>query len=268
MNRISSRRRKERGYILLTLMLFLVLIGMAAMVAAPGIAFEARRDREQELIHRALQYTRAVRAFSTKFGRYPSNLSELENTNGLRFLRKRYKDPITGKDFKLLHIGDVTFTPGAGIDGIPQSRLHDLLPGPLDDLPPWEITSFKGSNAAAAGTAPSSAPGTTSSAQSTSSKQDASSNNTPDVMGLIVGVVSTSGARSIREFNHKNRYNQWKFFYDPAVQAGVLANGPTEPYQFAVRARQAALNSASKNNDDSQPGEAEEPAAEPEQPEQ
>ena len=33
--------------------------------------------------------------------------------------------------------------------------------------------------------------------------------------GPIVGVASTSKAQTIREFNHKNHYNQWQFIYDP-----------------------------------------------------
>ncbi len=33
--------------------------------------------------------------------------------------------------------------------------------------------------------------------------------------GPIVGVASISKAQTIREFNHKNHYNQWQFIYDP-----------------------------------------------------
>ena len=35
--------------------------------------------------------------------------------------------------------------------------------------------------------------------------------------GPIVGVASTSKAKSIREFNHKNHYNDWQFIYDPTM---------------------------------------------------
>ena len=62
------------------------------------------------MIHRGTQYSRAIRRYVKKTGRYPSRLEELENTNNIRFLRKRYKDPITGKDFKLLHVGEVQLT--------------------------------------------------------------------------------------------------------------------------------------------------------------
>ena len=99
------------------LMLFVTLLAIAAAAVAPSIAFRVRRDREEEMIHRGTQYSRAIRRYVKKTGRYPSRLEELENTNNVRFLRKRYKDPITGKDFKLLHVGEVQLTSAAGIAG-------------------------------------------------------------------------------------------------------------------------------------------------------
>ena len=113
----NLRRRSERGYILITIILFVSLIAIAAVIMAPVIAFQVKRDREEELIHRGVQYSRAMKHFVKKFGRYPMGLEELENTNQVRFLRRRYKDPITGKDFKILHMGDVQMAFGAGIAG-------------------------------------------------------------------------------------------------------------------------------------------------------
>jgi type II secretory pathway pseudopilin PulG len=126
----NSCRRSERGYILITLILFVALIAIAAVVMAPVIAFQVKRDREEELIHRGVQYSRAMKHFVKKFGRYPTRIEELENTNQVRFLRKRYKDPITGKDFKLLHMGDVQMAFGGGIAGAtPVNGLNPGAPG-------------------------------------------------------------------------------------------------------------------------------------------
>jgi type II secretory pathway pseudopilin PulG len=119
-------RRSQRGYILITLILFVALIAIAAVVMAPVIAFQVKRDREEELIHRGVQYSRAMKHFVKKFGRYPTRIEELENTNQVRFLRKRYKDPITGKDFKILRMGDVQMAFGAGIAGaVPAGGLNN-----------------------------------------------------------------------------------------------------------------------------------------------
>src|SRR5579863_6837000 len=125
--------RTERGYILITLILFVALLAIAAVVMAPIIAFQVKRDREEELIHRGVQYSRAMKHFVKKFGRYPTSLEELENTNQVRFLRRRYKDPITGKDFKILHMGDVQMAFGAGIAGATPAA--GLTPGGAPGAP-------------------------------------------------------------------------------------------------------------------------------------
>jgi type II secretory pathway pseudopilin PulG len=116
---MARRRPREEGYILLTLLLVVSLMVIFSVAALPAISYEIRRDREQEMIHRGVQYSRAIRGYYKKFGRYPTRLEDLENTNNLRYLRKRYKDPLNCtdakcQDFKLLHFGDPGVTIGGG----------------------------------------------------------------------------------------------------------------------------------------------------------
>ena len=47
--------------------------------------------------------------------------------------------------------------------------------------------------------------------------------------GPIVGVVSISKKDTIREFNHKKKYNEWQFIYDPATDRGGLIKTPNQP---------------------------------------
>ena len=115
--RRKARHRGEDGYVLLTLLLVVALMILGMAVILPSITFEIKRDREEELIHRGVQYSRAIRAYFKKFGRYPTKIEDLENTNNLRFLRKRYKDPVTGQDFRLLHFGEVRMSFAGGIGG-------------------------------------------------------------------------------------------------------------------------------------------------------
>ncbi len=249
-------RRSERGYILLMLMLFVALLAIAAGALAPSIAFRVRRDREEEMIHRGVQYSRAIRRYVKKTGRYPTRIEELENTNNLRFLRKRYKDPITGQDFKLLHVGDVQLMgmPGmAGAAGIAGATpvgggaapggaalagaASTLLGGAATQAAP----AASAAATAAAGTpdnatqdasqANSGAPDPSKADESHSSGSISSSQLSSAVFGggPIVGVASTSKARSIREFNHKNHYNQWQFIYDPSMDRGGLITTPAQP---------------------------------------
>ena len=71
----------------------------------PRVAFESQREKEQVLIDRGEQYKRAIQLYFVAFKKYPSKIEDLENTNNQRFLRRRYIDPMTGKDeWRLVHI--------------------------------------------------------------------------------------------------------------------------------------------------------------------
>src|ERR1051326_4313063 len=77
---------------------------MIAAAAAPAYQMHGKRGREKELMFRGMEYARAIQKYQRKFGAYPTSVDQLLQTNGLRFLRKAYKDPITGKDFRLIRI--------------------------------------------------------------------------------------------------------------------------------------------------------------------
>ncbi|HVI10640.1 MAG TPA: type II secretion system protein, partial [Candidatus Binatia bacterium] len=72
---------QEDGYVLLTLLLVVALMGILVLVATVPIKFANQRDQEEEMIHRGVQYSRAIRAYYKKFGRYPTRLEDLDNTN-------------------------------------------------------------------------------------------------------------------------------------------------------------------------------------------
>jgi len=111
----AGRRPHEEGYILLTMLLVVALMAIFALAVITEMKFTMQRDQEQEMIHRGVQYSRAVRGYYKKFGRYPTRLEDLENTNNLRYLRKRYKDPVNkNQEFRLLHFGEQGVTLGGG----------------------------------------------------------------------------------------------------------------------------------------------------------
>jgi hypothetical protein len=90
----------------------LLVFAMAATVAIslylelPRAAFEAQRDKEQLLIDRGEAYSRAVQLYVRKFNRFPADFDALNNTQGIRFLRRQYSDPMTGKDeWRVVHVG-------------------------------------------------------------------------------------------------------------------------------------------------------------------
>lgn len=98
---------------LIVLIFLMVGLTVAMLMTAPAIATAVKRDKEEEMIHRGVEYARAVKKYYKKFGRYPANIEALENTNNMRFLRKRYKDPFS-KDGKwqLVRFGQVQFNAG------------------------------------------------------------------------------------------------------------------------------------------------------------
>jgi type II secretory pathway pseudopilin PulG len=149
----GSRQRNcnESGYMLLTLMLMVALMFIFATALVIPIKFTMQRDQETEMIHRGVQYSRAIRGYYKKFGRYPVKLEDLDNTNNLRYLRKHYKDPITGKDFKLLHYGDPDLALG-GIGGgtiagaTPVSQMNGMNGGSSFGGSSFGGSSFGGSS--------------------------------------------------------------------------------------------------------------------------
>jgi type II secretory pathway pseudopilin PulG len=236
-------RSGEAGYLLITLMLFVTLLVIAATAVLADLKRQMERDREEEMIHRGVQYTRAIRRYYRKVGTYPTTLDQLENTPGNRFLRKRYKDPVTGQDFKLLHIQDVVSVFGQRLAGA--------------------LTVAQMNRSHAGGDTSTTGDGTTSANSTASTNADSSGSNTPPADGSqqsgnsgssnspftsvsgqpgdpnfgggpIVGVASTSTKESVRIYNKKDHYNDWLFAYNPQADRGGLIVGPYQPPLLAA----------------------------------
>jgi len=246
--RRRARQTGERGYVLLSLLLMMAIMGIVAATMVTSMKFDIQRDREEEMIHRGVQYSRAIRAYYKKFGRYPATIENLENTNQMRFLRKRYKDPITGKDFKLLHFGEVKMGLAAGMGGgvIPGASTigsnGTLTPNGASNSSTFGNNTFGNSSSQNAQT-PSSGTDSSQNGDSGSNTQTVSSTGTGNSTdqsssdqpvqtfgGLpIVGVASTSKGPTIREFDKKKKYNDWLFVYDPSLDRGLLITTPYQP---------------------------------------
>jgi type II secretory pathway pseudopilin PulG len=97
-HRAPIRKQSEDGFILVGVIILLAIFMIAMLVAAPKIAASIQRDREVETMRRGKQYIRAIQLYYRKFNAYPPSIDALVKTNEIRFLRKRYIDPMTGKD--------------------------------------------------------------------------------------------------------------------------------------------------------------------------
>ncbi|MGP8253950.1 MAG: type II secretion system protein [Terracidiphilus sp.] len=96
--RVPRRKSSEDGYTLLAVIFLLAILTVAMSVAVPRMTRSIQRDREVETMHRGKQYIRAVQLYYRKFHAYPPSMDALVKTNEIRFLRKKYIDPMTGKD--------------------------------------------------------------------------------------------------------------------------------------------------------------------------
>lgn len=95
---VRRERDGQRGFALLLVFAMAAAAAIFLYMQLPRVAFEAQRDREELLIQRGKDYRRAIELYVRKNNKYPSTLEELERQQDLRFLRRRHKDPLTGKD--------------------------------------------------------------------------------------------------------------------------------------------------------------------------
>lgn len=117
----DSRSDHESGYILVAVIFLTMALLISLAVAAPKMATAIQRDKDLETIHRGEQYKRAIKLYYRQFGRYPTSIDQLVETNNVRFLRKRYIDPETGKDdWKPVYYGQAHVRP-LGFFGQPLS---------------------------------------------------------------------------------------------------------------------------------------------------
>jgi type II secretory pathway pseudopilin PulG len=227
----------EKGYVLLALMLAVTLMLIALAVEAPRLAQQIKREREEELIHRGKDYATAIKRFVHKNGgRYPLSIEQLEDTNHIRFLRKRYKDPITGEaEWRLVRFGEAQINIPAPNPGLNPSSTNPGLGG----------NNLGGSNPTPGGPANSPTPNTTAALvppggqlpQTNPGGGQLGSLTTSNIGtgqpiggGQLIGIASTSKGTAIKEFNDKNHYDEWFFVYDLRLEqsggTGVTVAAP------------------------------------------
>jgi type II secretory pathway pseudopilin PulG len=249
-----TRRVKpsEEGYILVSVMFLLALLIISMMVAIPKITADIQRDREVETYHRGMQYRRAIQLYYRKFNSYPPNVDALVKTNNLRFLRKKYMDPITGKDdWKPVMFG-MNKAPlamgffgqplgGAGFNG---GVMAGTGPGGQNTAISAGMTS-SAFNPGGAGTDPTAGQNPGTSPTDPTAGQNPGTNPTDPTAGGsppgtspvgggalggqafggagIVGFSPASPKQSILVYKKKTHYNEWEFTYSPLSDMGLGA---------------------------------------------
>jgi type II secretory pathway pseudopilin PulG len=171
---------------------------MAIMMAAvmPAWHTMAQREKEAELVFRGEQIARAIGLYQRRFANAPA--PSVDFLVEQRFLRKKYKDPITNDDFQVL-------SAGANAPGQVQGRSQGAA-----STTPTTLGRGQGSGLQT----------TTGRAGTAGSAQGFGSTT---ATGGVVGVTSKSPLKSLRVYNGQDTYNQWVFL--PVAQA-ARAGGP------------------------------------------
>lgn len=182
-----------------------LLVGMSVMAVIMGALLPvwtqmATREKEAELVFRGNQYVRAIGLFQRKFAN--TNPPTIDLLVEQRFLRKKFKDPITNDDFQPIYAsqamqGGVSAPAGA-------------------QRPGQQATASLGTPAKPTVQAGFGSTGATSA-------------------GGIIGVTSKSKEPSIKIYNGRDKYNEWAFVYIQTVQRpggpGAVTPGQGRPGQ-------------------------------------
>ena len=174
--------------------LLVAMTVMAIMMTAAMPAWHTlvQREKEAELVFRGEQVARAIGLYQRQFANAPA--PSLDVLVEQRFLRKKYKDPITNDDFQVLTAGmnlpgrtQAPTAPGAGSSALQQT------------------TGRTGGAATAA------------SAQGRGFGGAAAGGFGSTTTGGVIGVTSKSSQKALRLYNGQDTYNQWLFL--PVAQA-------------------------------------------------
>ncbi len=190
----AGRRRglpiaRAEGVTLVALVVFVAVLNVMVAVALPLWTQQIKREKEEELIFRGLQYAEAIRIFQERTGRYPVRLEELLEVQP-RSIRQLWKDPMT-EDGKW----DLILEQGLNAPGDPDDGRTVGGPG----APSQDRDSRRRRG------------------RSTSREGETVT------IGPIAGVRSKSEEKAVKSFAGGDTYNSWLFMPD------MIPIAPTAP---------------------------------------
>jgi type II secretory pathway pseudopilin PulG len=199
---------REAGYNLVILAVLVTVMTILVAAALPLWSTRIRRDKEEELRFRGLQYAEAIRVFQARYGRLPVRLEELIQVKP-RTIRQLWRDPMAedgrwGLIFEGVPPGGLPGAPPGGEvdpDGRPDGR-----PGQAPPPPPTGPDSFDPD-------------------EEGSGRRRQGFGREVVTVGPIIGVFSLSQEESFSSYFGAETYREWRFttevFQRPSVEAGI-----------------------------------------------
>ena len=191
-SRAGNSSRGSEGYVLFGVLIGITLLGVGLTAAVTLWSQAVQREDEAELLFRGEAIVRALERFQQdRPGTLPETLDELVEG---KYLRRAWRDPMTGRGFRILRAGEAAAgaTAAAGVIGArprPTNPAGEEERGPAGSEPQAEP---EGAAEAATG---------------------------------ITGVVSTSDLLSFRTYEGARRYSDWRF----EAEVGAAAAGGESP---------------------------------------
>jgi hypothetical protein len=245
----TNARNKQGGYALLLVVFLIALVVVGTMSISLRVFTQGQREKEQEMIWRGKQYTRGIKLYYRKLGRFPTSMDDLvkPKVGNLRFMRQAYKDPMNKEDgsWRLIYVG-----PAGNLIGSlkpPQGGIQMPVAGGQPGAAPGSSFGSFGSQPAptsptggiaapGTGTAPG-APGTTAGATGTGSgaqgtdttgtgtdAQAVPTGDLPTIMGgNIIGIGSKINHPSVIVYEKAHNYRLFEFIWDPSKDLGIAA---------------------------------------------
>jgi type II secretory pathway pseudopilin PulG len=183
----AGGRSSQAGYNMVMLIVAITVLNILLAAVMPLMSTQIRREKEEELVFRGLQYAEAIRLFKQRFGSYPTQLDQLLKAKP-RCIRQLWKDPMTadGKWGLIFQNQGQQINPPNGQN--PNGQPQDPQAGGNGDSGTTDPNGQPGVNGTKKG----------------------------DVVavGPIVGVYSKSSQKSFLLFFQHNRYDEWRFTDD------------------------------------------------------
>jgi hypothetical protein len=251
---MTRARKNQGGYALLLVVFLTALLVVGTMSIGLRILTEGKRQKEQEMIWRGQQYTRGIKLYYRKLGRFPNSLDDLTKPKigNIRFMRQAYKDPMNKEDgsWRLIYVGpagnligslnqslsNVQMPPAGGI-GQPAASGPGTIGGQtgtgiLGSNPtPGTGTTQSGFGPGTNGTPPGGTPGAPGTATGTGTgtgtdTQAVPTGDTPNIVGgSIIGIGSKINQSSVIVFEKAQNYRLFEFIWDPSKDLGIGVGG-------------------------------------------
>jgi hypothetical protein len=252
---LTRARKNQGGYALLLVVFLTALLVVGTMSIGLRVLTEGKREKEQEMIWRGQQYTRGIKLYYRKLGRFPTSMEDLTKPKigNIRFMRQAYKDPMNKEDgsWRLIYVGpagqligslnpslrNVQMPAAAGQPGgTPGNATTTAIGGqpgalggfgPTSTIPPGIPAPANGqATTAATAATPGTAPGTAAQGTDTTGTgtdpQAVPMGDTPTLVGgSIIGIGSKINQPSIIVFEKAHNYRLFEFIWDPSKDLGI-----------------------------------------------